>query len=305
MIGIAIINYKSYQKTIECINSIRQSVKRPYKIYLLENASPNESAQILAKQYCDAKDIELIFSKENTGYARGNNLCIQRMKKDGCVFGIISNNDIICQANTIDRLISDLEQNPMCLLVGPRTIDPNHLFQQSVKLKKYNRWVYLKRSTIVAKLFCIEKKREFDFIKKMNKLEHVFWVSGAFFAFSIEKMDEIGGFDPNTFLFFEEYILAVKSDYMGFYRLYDPTVTVVHDHGFSTGGGLNIISKIAADQSEQYYLKQYCKAGSIYLKLVKGLRFIEVLVSFGKRRDISSIARYLRSMKKELGEYNS
>ena len=299
MIGIAIINYKSYQKTIECINSIRQSVNQSYKIYLLENASPNESAQILTKLYCNATDIELIISKENTGYARGNNLCIEHMRRDGCLFGIISNNDILCLADTIECLISDLKKNPKCLLVGPKIVDPQNCFQQSVKLEKYNKWVYLKRSTIIAKLFRKEEECEFELVKKIKKLRRVFWVSGAFFAFSIKNMDEIGGLDPNTFLYFEEYILAEKADRAGFYRMYDPTVTVIHDHGFSTGGGLNILSKIAATQSEQYYLKQYYSECKVYVKLVNLVRFIEVLISFGKRRDISAIITYIKSIKNE------
>ena len=35
MIGIAIINYKTYEKTIKCINSIRDSITIPYKICVI------------------------------------------------------------------------------------------------------------------------------------------------------------------------------------------------------------------------------------------------------------------------------
>ena len=108
MIGIAVINYKCYEKTIKCIESIQKTIQTPYKIYLLENGSENESANILKEKYCNDDRIELLISNQNHGYARGNNICIKRMRQDGCKYGIISNNDIVCVENTINKLIKDL-----------------------------------------------------------------------------------------------------------------------------------------------------------------------------------------------------
>ena len=82
MFAIIIINYNSYEKTIDCINSIRETANVPYKIYLIDNASTNESATVLEKEYKDAADVRLILSDENLGYARGNNLCIKEAVKE-------------------------------------------------------------------------------------------------------------------------------------------------------------------------------------------------------------------------------
>lgn len=50
MLGIAIINYNTYKKTIECIDSIRKVMGTDYKIYLLDNYSPNNSGTILMQK---------------------------------------------------------------------------------------------------------------------------------------------------------------------------------------------------------------------------------------------------------------
>ena len=106
MVGIAIINYKSYKKTIECIESIRKTTNSLFKIYLLENGSNDESAKILFNEYKNSQDVHLIISDVNHGYARGNNLLIECMYKDKCDVGVISNNDIICKNNCIDEFFS-------------------------------------------------------------------------------------------------------------------------------------------------------------------------------------------------------
>lgn len=64
-IAIIIINYNKYEKTIECIESIRKSNFNNYKIYLLDNNSQNNSYNILNNRYKNKNYIEIIHSKEN------------------------------------------------------------------------------------------------------------------------------------------------------------------------------------------------------------------------------------------------
>ena len=64
-IAIIIINYNKYEKTIECIETIKESKFTDYKIYLLDNNSLNESYKILEEKYCNEDFIEIISLKEN------------------------------------------------------------------------------------------------------------------------------------------------------------------------------------------------------------------------------------------------
>ena len=297
MVGIAIINYKTYQKTIECIDSIRENLQIPYKIYLLDNGSGNESAEVLHFTYENASDVRLIIEEKNHGYARGNNICIGNMRQDGCKIGIISNNDIICTPDSIQNLVKDLEENKGYLLVGPKILNHIGLFQKSVKVRKYSEIEYLKKSTYFARFFKKECMAEEEEIKTIKNLTIVDWVSGAFFAFDVEKFAEIGDFDPTTFLFFEEYILADKAAKKGYLLGYDPQAVVYHYHAYSTGGGMNINTKIAADRSERYYMKTYSSFGWFFLSMLEGTRLLEVLFTFGKRKEWHNITKYLKEVK--------
>lgn len=297
MVGIAIINYKTYEKTIECIDSIRKTTDIPYKIYLLDNASPNESASILKREYRDSEDVELIISDTNKGYAKGNNVCIEKMVSDGCEYGIISNNDIICNNKTIDTLVNSLKGKKQYIIVGPRILTPNGDLQKSVIVKPYGKMEYLRKSTYLYKLHKRLIKKEMNMIRGLVDFTKVSWVSGAFFAFDVEKMNKIDNFDSNTFLFFEEYILAKKASENGYELGYNPKAVVIHDHAFSTGGGLNIDSKIIADRSEKYYFRNYTDNKKVFLLVLSLIRKMEVLISFGKRKQFSSIKKYFKGIK--------
>lgn len=304
MIGIAIINYKTYEKTIKCINSIRDSITIPYKIYLLDNGSNNDSAKELLFEYNNAKDVKVIISEQNLGYAKGNNLCIQYMLRENIEYGVISNNDILCQKQTIEKLVEDLRQYENLLLVGPKIYSPDMKFQCSVKNENIKGYYYLLNSMYISSLW---KKKKHEEEKKWDNIESIVeakWISGAFFAFSMKNMKKIGFFDPTTFLFFEEAILSNKAERCRLKLAFEPKSVVIHDHAFSTGGGLNIVSRIAADKSERYYFQNYIKANRFFIFLLKIVRSVEVVYSFGKRKQFNYLRQYFKEMKMEVKKEN-
>ena len=194
-------------------------------------------------------------------------------------------------------MIEDLRERSDYLLVGPMIVDPKGKYQKSVKIKRYGKVEYIKKSTYMSNLYKKALREEYIKTKSLSDFTQVSWVSGAFFAFSIENMEKINNFDPTTFLFFEEYILSEKAKKEGLKLGYDPTVEVVHYHAFSTGGGVNVNSKIAADRSERYYFQEYTNNGVIFLGILKTIRALEVLFTLGKKRDIRSIKKYFLEVK--------
>ena len=94
------------------------------------------------------------------------------------------------------------------------------------------------------------------------------------------------------FFFFEEYILSEKAIKKGYKLGYDPNAIVVHYHAVSTGGGLNVVSKKFADKSEMYYFKTYTNKSKIFRLVLRMIRSLEVLYTFGKRKEWKSIKYY-------------
>ncbi|MGE6220059.1 glycosyltransferase family 2 protein [Nubsella zeaxanthinifaciens] len=112
--SIITVNFHQTAVTIDLLKSIAKSY------------SPNEVEVIIVDNGAD-KNMELIFhpyfenikyiqSKENLGFAGGNNLGIQKAKGD---YIFLLNNDTEIPAGCIQTLIAELEANPKIGLLSP------------------------------------------------------------------------------------------------------------------------------------------------------------------------------------------
>ena len=95
-IAIVILNYLNYWDTLACVKSIKSMHYSVAGIVIVDNGSPNESFDVLNEEYKDEECILVIKNKKNQGFARGNNLGINRARKSlKADFVLVINNDII------------------------------------------------------------------------------------------------------------------------------------------------------------------------------------------------------------------
>lgn len=291
-VAILIINYNTYDKTIECIDSIRNRTTIPYKIYLLDNGSLNDSAEQLEKTYRNSEDVELIFSQENRGYARGNNILLKKAYENGFEYAIVMNNDIICINNAIDILIQTLTSNPKYFMVGPKVFDLGKNVALTAKPKRPCFKEYLAMETLLMRF--VPKKSKKD---QMNytELRQVYWLVGAIFAVRMSEFRELDFFDEYTFLYHEEYILSERVLKKGLKMAFLPNAEVLHYHGASLGKGFNFKARCENWRSEQYFFKEYFHWGFIRIYFVFLIRTIETFIFCRKEKGaIKNTLKYIK-----------
>ena len=99
-IGVVVLNYMTFESTIECIDSLKKFNDNRVNIYIIDNCSTNNSYDILNEKYLNDNKIEVIKNEFNGGYAAGNNVGVKKALEDNCDYIIISNNDIIFLENS-------------------------------------------------------------------------------------------------------------------------------------------------------------------------------------------------------------
>ena len=203
----------------------------------------------------------------NTGYARGNNKGIKVALEDNNVDRImILNNDVLFVEDIIPPLVLKQDQLTDCAIISPILYKKNmvdldytcarlcpseweliintfHLainnFRHSRKLEKRN-WLLLKKPSLQSNL----------------KIE-VELPSGACMLIRKDLFIEIGLFDPQTFLYYEENILFKKLSMMGYRNYVIPHLKCIHLGGESTKKiPSSFIQSVGAD-SREYYLNYY------------------------------------------------
>lgn len=120
-ISFVILNYKTYQESIACAESILATQSYPnIQVVIVDNGSKNGSVEQLEKHFEGEPRVHVVAAEENFGFAKGNNLGIayarEHFKPD---FIVAANSDIIFeQLDYCEKLIEVYERKPYAVLGG-------------------------------------------------------------------------------------------------------------------------------------------------------------------------------------------
>lgn len=274
MLGIVILNYNTWNETVNCCKSIKKYVRDiQYKIYVVDNNSSEKIMPEIEDFFINEAAIELIYSCENKGYSAGNNIGIGKALDDDCKYIMICNSDVLFVDDSVRKLMVFLSENEGAGIVGPQIYNTLDEFQPFYMLSKLTAVGKIKNMFLKTPLNVFFKSFKKNFIRTQPLVEalKVFGVSGCCFMLSSECANFLYPLDENTFLYEEEYIIGVQLEKSSFEVYIIPNTHVIHAHGASTKG----MSEFAYNcliESEQYYLKEYLKTNIVLRKILFWIR---------------------------------
>lgn len=263
MIGIILLNYKSYDDTVNCVSSILESNLTNFKIYIVDNNSPDNSFEDLRSKYMEHDLIEVVNSNKNGGYSSGNNFGIRLAKADKCKYILISNTDIIYSENSISNLQNKLKINNEAAIVSPLILDKDGSIGQSFFYAPSVKG-FFKKTFPVRLLFKPEFPSDFE-----NDIYFNGMTQGSCYLTTINFLEEINFLDENVFLFGEESILAHKLQLLNKKTLVDSDTTVFHNHSSSISKEGHYFEKFNNYKSNFYVLTRYTNASLTVLNLAR------------------------------------
>ena len=272
--GIVILNYNDYNTTCEMIEQIKD-YKCLNHILIVDNKSTDRSYSKLKK--LEKKNIEVIKTDENKGYAYGNNFGIKYLEEHYRLDNIIiSNPDVIVSEDTINKLIEDLKDDNITLIAP--VIEEKGTLSRGWKLPKFKEDL-LSNITYFhkySKKLLSYKDDHYD--KKLSRVEAV---HGCFFMIRLKDFKEVDFFDENTFLYYEENILGKKLKDNGMFTYVDNTVKVIHNLSVSVDKTYNSIKKYKIlKNSQKYYEKNYNNLNIFGIILLRIFYYISLTISY-------------------------
>lgn len=204
-ISIVILNYLNYKDTVECIESIYNMQYEIAGIVIVDNHSDNKSFNILNKLYKKNNDIILIRTKQNYGFAKGNNIGIKiARQKFHSDFVFVVNNDVIFQQkNFFETLLSQYEQ-------GVGILGPEIRLKGNKVQDKFSVYVTLKDNIILYTRNFLSYKNKEVWVKVLPNLDvtkREVVLHGCALLFTPDFFQHYQGFYHRTFLYNEEGIL--------------------------------------------------------------------------------------------------
>lgn len=276
-LGIIIINYNQYEDTIKCVESIFKNCHLNYTIFIVDNGSTNNSVVKLKEKYENINHVVLEVTKKNNGYSAGCNIGLAKAIKEKCDLFLISNNDVYYKKDSIEKICVIFHTKENVGIVGPAILDNEDLIQRSLKEPlTFYKYIFSKKPLRYFDFGGIKKKLYYLSYDYKKKIEFSGMVSGCCFMLSYELFKEIGYFDENIFLYFEEDAIARKIMKTKYKVFIEPDSKVIHFGSKSIGSQKNIFSYYHRYNSSMYVLKKYCDITKLQLTYVFLINYISL-----------------------------
>ena len=247
MFGYVILHYQSIEITKKCVDKLLMFSKNN-PIIIVDNCSPNGSGKQLEKMYSKCINITVIINEENQGFAKGNNLGYQYIKRKYSLnYVVVMNNDIMIEDNDFAVIIEQFMEKNEVDVCGPDmvTLKGNH--QNPLQLKPYTS-KYLQRRVRADKIKVLLLRTRlfwklYENYKKTNKIpirtiqptviDCILHGSCIIYGPEYIKREQ-NAFLPITYMYNEEAILYDYLVHKGYKTGYCSDVTILHMEGVST-----------------------------------------------------------------------
>lgn len=219
------------------------SIDQNIKVIVIENSNDQN---LKKKIVSDFKNVEVILSESNLGYGCANNLGLLKVKTN---YALIINPDVILKKNAITNFFITVKKIPNFGIIAP--ISKN------------------------------EKYQNFN-LKLDNQLKEVENVKGFAMFLNMKSIKEVGFFDTNFFIYFEEIDLCKRLRSKNIKIYIDPSIETNHLGGASHNVRLNTQMELSRNWhwmwSSFYFHKKHYGYVSAFLKILP--KFFSSVIKF-------------------------
>ncbi len=259
-LSVIILTYNVRDLTVSCIRSILANTdltQDNIEIMVVDNASTDNTVEVLRR---DFPEVKLVLNSSNLGFSNGNN---EGLKVAQGKYLLLLNSDTEVQAGALHELIKFMNEHPEAGACGPQLLNQDGTIQPSGRSLP-TLWSIFVGMTHLYRLwkkdFYLEKGRDYSKVKRVGE------VSGAALLVRKSVYDQLGGFDPKLFIYYEDVDWCKRIGDAGYAVYYVPDSKIMHLWQRITKV-ISDRSYKASQDSLRYYFKKH--HGSIALVIIQ------------------------------------
>lgn len=242
-LAIIVVNWNVRELLADCLRSVKQNTALPsqdYEVIVIDNASADDSAQMVAR---DFPDVTLIEAGSNLGFAPG---CQLGYDRTDAPFVLLLNPDTVVHRGAIDRMLETMEGDPSIGILGSRLLNTDGTFQRAAGGAFPTLTNLLCNYMFIGRILPGALKPEPVYIDQDTAdLRDIEWVSGASLMF---RREAVGPqiFSPEFFMFGEDMDLCRRVAENGWRVVFSGRQTITHHHGrsFSKQPSMEVIGTV-------------------------------------------------------------
>lgn len=231
-VSVIIVSFNTKNLTRKALQALYNSSKFPEQVILVDNNSQDGSVEMVKQEF---PQVLLIESKENLGFAKGNNLGIKTFASQPYIW--LLNSDTETGKNSLEQLVSYMDKHSKIGALGPQMIYPNNELQSvGGFFPSINNVFYylIPFAFFLPKLWRRKLKSMAIFPRLIPEdgLE-LDYVTGAAVLLRREALDQVGLMPEDYFMYFEETDMCWRMKKTGWKIKVINTDPVVHVYGGS------------------------------------------------------------------------
>jgi GT2 family glycosyltransferase len=272
VLSVVIPSWNTVDYLAACLRSLREAPKPETEVVVVENGSADGSAELVE---CEFPEVRLIRNATNEGFARG---CNQGMRVARGRYVLLLNTDTEIRDDALQQLFRFLESNADYGAVAPRLVHPDGSTQRTIQAFP-GLWTPLMFSTPLERWFPDSRELRRYFLRDWDQESSadVDQPPAACLLVRREVLDQVGLFDEELWLFYNDVDLSRRMKAAGWKTRYLAEAEVVHHVGAST-------SKFGAFVPEwqknrlAYYRKHHGRLAGVWVKACAALTFADWLL---------------------------
>jgi GT2 family glycosyltransferase len=277
-VSVIIVNFNTVLLLRECLMSLEKADMGIYsaEVIVVDNGSVDGSIEMVKKEF---PSILLIENKENTGFAKANNIGI---KKSSGRYVLLLNSDTEVNHRTLSVMVSymdthsDVGVSTCKLLLRDGSMDPACHRGAPTPWAAFSYYLKLEILFPHSSMFA----QYHQTYKNLSTTHDVDIISGAFFLVRREVIEKVGSLDEEYFFYGEDMDWCIRIKRAGWRVVFNPTVTILHKKKQSGRAHMDRSRKVKTDMyfyefNKLFYKKNY---DGIYPKFV--MSFIYFLFDF-------------------------
>lgn len=267
-VSIIIVSYNTKQITKECIDNIFIFLnnKCTFEVIVIDNSSTDGSVEMLNEYAMKESSLQLILSNRNLGFGRANNLGIRKANGRYVLF---LNSDAFLIDTSVLSAINYLDKHENISACGCTLLNKDNSL--GISYGKFPESFTLLREVILNR-FCSLRAMVPG---KKNMIFNIDFPCGAYFLVKREILNQIGEYDENFFMYFEETDLAKRIWNSGHTIILYGPAQAIHLGGQSSNADNQVKKTYNPElrkffyESWNYYLRKHC--GYLECQLVRYL----------------------------------
>tara|TARA_R100000908_G_scaffold35437_1_gene16183 strand:+ start:3247 stop:5334 length:2088 start_codon:yes stop_codon:yes gene_type:complete len=264
-ISVVIVNYKVKEYIANLLNSLQRSAEDlTLEIFVVDNASGDDSIPYLKKRF---PDVHYIQNEENVGFGIANNQAIEKAQGK---YTLIINPDTLVSEDTLETLVSHMEENEKCGAAGCKILNPDGTFAPESRRSVPAIWSAACKVFGLNSLFPKSKLFGKYYLSWLGEDEpsKVPVLSGSFMFWRTGVLKKLGGFDERFFMYGEDIDLCYRIQETGYHIDYVPDTSIIHYKGESTKKGDLRYIRLFNKALYQFFDKQYSSRYSFIFKVL-------------------------------------